>query len=185
MMGDAPRQGYVHVYTGPGKGKTTAALGLCVRGALSGLRVYVGQFMKGTEYAELAMDRLDFRAVSGGSVTIAQYGSPRLICQGESATDEDRELAAKGLQDITDKLQAGDHHLVVADEILVTLHFGLLATEDILALMDARPGHVELVLTGRGAPDEVIRRAHLVTQMRQVKHYYDDLGVTARKGIEF
>ncbi len=177
-------RGYVQVYTGTGKGKTTAALGLALRAALSGLSVFIGQFMKGSDYAELAMADIPFAGLTGGKVLISQYGTPRLICQGEKPTDDDRSMARAGLVDITGRLASGETDVIIADEILVTVHFGLLGTLDVLDLMKRRPDHVELVLTGRGAPPEVVERADLVTDMRNVRHYYDTLGVLARRGIE-
>ena len=175
-------RGYVHVYTGDGKGKTTAALGLAIRAALAGRRVFIGQFMKGMDYAELGIADLTFPK---GGIDIAQYGTPRLICQGESASDEDVEKARAGLADIREKLTSGGYRIVVADEICVTLNFGLLSAKDLVELIELRPDPVELVLTGRGAPDEVIEKADLVTDMREVKHYYATHGIKARKGIEF
>jgi len=178
-----PREGRVQVYTGPGKGKTTAALGLGVRAALAGLRVFVGQFMKGTDYAELGLRNLGFPAP--GTVEIVQYGTPRLICQGQEPGEDDIAGADAGLVDIRERLASGDWDVVVADEITVALHFGLVGIEDVLGLVDARPPEVELVITGRKAPDALVERADLVTEMREVKHYYAEQGLTARKGIEF
>ena len=172
-------QGYVHVYTGDGKGKTTAALGLAVRAALSGMRVLIGQFMKGTDYAELGLRDIAFPS---GSIEIVQYGTGRFICQGESAGEEDLAAARRGIEDLVARI--GSYDLVVADEICVAVHLGLLAVDDVLGLVDARPGHVELVLTGRRAPRAIVDRADLVTEMREVKHYYAG-GVKARKGIEY
>jgi cob(I)alamin adenosyltransferase len=170
-----PDPAFVHLYTGDGKGKTTAALGLAVRAALSGMRVFIGQFMKGSTYSELGLPTVL-------PVEIVQYGTPRLICQGEEPSTEDRDRARAGLADITTRLTT--HDLVVADEIVVTLHFGLLTLPDVIGLIDARPPTTELVLTGRRAPPELVDRADLVTEMREVKHYYATLGVKARRGIE-
>ncbi len=177
-------RGYVQVYTGNGKGKTTAALGLSARAALAGLRVFVGQFMKGQDYAELAMARLPWKDVAGGSIEIVQYGTPRFICQGEKPGADDLAGAGAGLADLRGRLASGSYDVVVADEICVAHHFGLVTLDDIMGILDARPEHVELVLTGRNAPRPLLDRADLVTDMREVKHYYAATGVVARKGIE-
>lgn len=177
--------GFVQVYTGDGKGKTTAALGLALRAALSGMRVFIGQFMKGTSYAELGISRIPFEELSGGSIDIEQYGTPRLICQGEPPSREDVASARLGLEELRRRMTSGRYHVVIADEVNVALHFDLLVLDDVLELLLARPEGVELVLTGRRAPPEIIDRADLVTDMREVKHYYALQGVQARKGIEY
>lgn len=177
--------GFVQVYTGDGKGKTTAALGLALRAALAGLRVFIGQFMKGSNYAELGIARLPLEELAGGRIDIEQYGTPRLLCQGETPSRDDVASARLGLEDIRDRMTRGGYDVIVADEINVALHFDLLQLEDVLELLTARPEGVELVLTGRRAPAEIIERADLVTDMQEVKHYYGLQGVQARKGIEY
>ena len=169
-------QGFVQVYTGDGKGKTTAALGLALRAAGAGLKVYIGQFIKNAEYSEIsALHRL------ADNITIKQFGRGCFIltepCQA------DREAAGQALAVIGEVLAAGAHDLVIADEANVAVALGLISEDDLLALIDRRPPQVELVLTGRGAPPLVMERADLVTEMRLVKHYYDR-GILARKGIE-
>lgn len=177
-------KGYVQVYTGDGKGKTTAALGLALRAALSGMRVFIGQFMKGTDYAELRVSEIPLHDLTGGSIEIEQYGTPHLICQGEAPTRDDVAKARLGLEDLRQRLSSGAYDVVIADEINVALHFDLLMLEDVLDLIESRPDTIELILTGRRAPQQIIDRADLVTDMREVKHYYADQGVKARKGIE-
>ena len=168
--------GYVHVYTGNGKGKTTAALGLCLRAAGAGLSVYIGQFMKKGRFSELkALERFD------DLITLEQFGRPGFI-RGEP-TDEDKSLASEGLAKIRLAMQSGRYSLVLMEEINVALHLGIVAIDEVLAILADRPTDVELVLTGRYAPDEVIKRADLVTEMREIKHYAD-AGVPARVGIE-
>lgn len=168
--------GYVQVYTGDGKGKTTAALGLALRAAGHGLRTYVGQFMKGQPYGEL--DALRDHPL----ITIEQYGDVRCI-RREEVTPAHVEQARRGLERARQVLLSGQYDIVVLDEVNVTIWFGLLTVEEVLALIDQHPPHVELILTGRRAPQELIERADLVTEMREVKHYYQQ-GVEARKGIE-
>ena len=170
------KDGRVQVYTGDGKGKTTAAIGLAVRAAGHGLRVYVGQFMKGQAYGEIEALR-DLPLVE-----IEQYGDPRCI-RREEVTPEHVARAREGLARARAKMLGGEVDVLVLDEINVSLWFGLLELADVLALLDERPPGVELVLTGRRAPAELVERADLVTEMREVKHYYAR-GITARKGIE-
>ncbi len=173
-------EGRIQIYTGNGKGKTTASLGLAVRAACSGRRVYIGQFMKGSDYSELELPE-HFK----GTLTIEQYGTPRLICKGESPTETDVRKAREGLEILSNRMLSGHYGLVVADEICVAQHMGLLQEEEVLALMTSRPDEVELVLTGRYATEAMIKLADLVTEMREIKHYYATEGLQARRGIEF
>ena len=169
-------KGYVQVYTGDGKGKTTAAIGLAIRAAGAGLSVYIGQFIKGMKYAELeALKRFE------DLITLTQYGSGCFI-RGDP-TAEDIELAQQGLQKMKNVVATGDYDVVIFDEINVAHHFKLVTTEDLLSVIDVKPAHVELIFTGRRAPQELIDRADLVTEMKEIKHYYTQ-GVQARSGIE-
>ena len=169
-------KGYVQLYTGDGKGKTTAALGLALRAAGRGLRTYIGQFMKGQCYGEMGALR------DHPCITLEQYGSPRCI-RREQVAEEHVNQAREGLNRVRQAMLSGDYDLVVLDEVNVSIWFGVLETEDVLAFLDQKPEHVEVVLTGRRAPQALIERADLVTEMREVKHYYQQ-GVTARLGIE-
>jgi cob(I)alamin adenosyltransferase len=169
-------RGYVQVYTGDGKGKTTAALGLALRAAGHGMRTYVGQFMKGQHYGELEALR------DHPLITIEQYGDASCI-RREEVTAEHGAQARRGLERARRAMLSGQYHIVVLDEVNVAIWFGLLGVEDVLSVLDERPGEVEVVLTGRRAPPELIERADLVTEMREVKHYYQQ-GVPAREGIE-
>ena len=170
--------GLVQIYTGDGKGKTTAALGLVLRAAGHNMRSYIGQFMKGVDYGELhAVQMLD------PYVTIEQYGQPSFV-HSPRATPEDIRLAQEGLEKARTAMLSGTYHIVVLDEVCVALHFELLSLKEVLALIEAKPEHVELVLTGRRAPPELIERADLVSEMREIKHPYQQ-GIEARKGIEY
>jgi len=169
-------RGYVHVYTGDGKGKTTAALGLALRAAGHGMQVYIGQFMKGQRYGEL--DALQGHP----KITIEQYGDARCLHRDE-ITPEHVAQAHRGLERARVAMRSGRYDVVVLDEINVAIWFGLLTSEEALAFLDERPEQVEVILTGRRAPPELIERADLVTEMREVKHYYQQ-GVAARDGIE-
>jgi len=169
--------GCVHVYTGDGKGKTTAAIGLAVRAAGHDRWTYIGQFMKGQEYGELvALEQLP-------QVTIEQYGDEGCIGKDE-VTESHVRHAVAGLARARVAMLSGRHDIVVLDEVNVALWFGLLTEDAVMSLIDERPAAVELVLTGRRAPQSLIDRADLVTEMNEAKHYYND-GVVARKGIEY
>jgi len=171
-------RGYVQVYTGDGKGKTTAALGLALRASGHGMRTYIGQFMKGQHYGELDALR------DNPYITVEQYGDVRCI-RREEVTTEHVAQAHRGLERAREAMLGlrGQYDVVVLDEVNVAIWFGLLAVEEVLAFLDQRPEHVEVILTGRRAPQELIERADLVTEMREVKHYYQQ-GVVARRGIE-
>lgn len=170
------QQGYVHVYTGDGKGKTTAALGLALRAAGAGFKVFIGQFIKGTVYSEMNA----LRCLSD-SITLEQFGRGCFISRDPAP--EDIEAARQGLAVALAVIQKREYRLVILDEINVAVQCKLFPAEEVLALIDAKPAQVELILTGRGAPPEVLERADLVTEMREVKHYYRS-GVAARIGIE-
>lgn len=170
-------RGLVQIYTGEGKGKTTAALGLILRACGQGLRVFLGQFAKGMDYGELhALTRL------GEQVTVRQYGRDCFIRR--EPTDEDIRLARAGFQEVSQVVTAAAHDLVVLDEIGIALHYRLITLAEVEGLLDRRPSTVELVLTGRKIPAALFARADLVTEMREIKHYFAR-GVQARRGIEF
>ncbi len=173
-------EGRLQVYTGNGKGKTTAALGLAVRAACAGIRVYFGQFMKGSDYAELSLP-----SHFPGMITMEQFGTPRLLCKGEEPSAEDIRLAAAGLEKTMNAMLSGMYGLVVADELNVTVHMGLIDEKLAVEFVEKRPPEVELVITGRYAPPRLVETADLVTEMTEVKHYYAAEGLAARRGIEF
>jgi cob(I)alamin adenosyltransferase len=169
-------KGYIHVYTGDGKGKTTAALGLALRAAGAGLQVFIAQFMKRGDYSEIkALERF------GDCVTVEQYGLGRFI-RG-NPDPEDIGAARQGLERVRAIFAAGRHRLVILDEANVAAACGLFSPVDLLDLLNAAPEGVEVVLTGRNAAPEITARADLVTEMKAVKHYYQ-AGVAARAGIE-
>ncbi len=171
-------KGYVQVYTGDGKGKTTAALGLALRAAGHGLRTYIGQFMKGRPYGELEALR------AHPLITVEQYGDPNCWVRRDQITPEQVAMARRGLERAREAMLSGRYDIVVLDEVNVALWFGLLTLEEVMAFLDQRPEGVEVILTGRRAPQELIDRADLVTEMREIKHYYQQ-GVLARDGIEW
>jgi cob(I)alamin adenosyltransferase len=173
-----PFIGQVQVYTGNGKGKTTAALGLVLRAAGSGFRSYIGQFCKGQKYGELeSVKRL------APLVTIEQFGRKTFMHIKDPADPADVRMARRGLARSRAAMLSGRYDIIVLDEVLIALFFHLLKEEEVLAFMAERPDAVELVLTGRYAPAAIVRRAGLVTEMKERKHYYAK-GVEARVGIE-
>jgi cob(I)alamin adenosyltransferase len=169
-------RGYVHVYTGNGKGKTTAALGLALRAAGAGYSVYIAQFIKSERYSEVAiLERFT------PEVKCRQFGRGCWLRGEPSQMDTD--LAQQALETVRVILESADYRVVVLDELITALYFKLVELQQILDLVVAKPDSVELVLTGRYAPEALIHAADLVTEMREVKHYYQQ-GVLARKGIE-
>ncbi|TFH38264.1 MAG: cob(I)yrinic acid a,c-diamide adenosyltransferase [Chrysiogenales bacterium] len=171
-------KGYVHIYTGNGKGKTTAALGLAFRAAGSGIATLVIQFMKGLPSGER-----DAAAMTGGLVRVESHGSDR-FCRPDDGSFEEHRTLARGALERARRALAGDEcAILVLDEIITAAAFRLISDAEILDLVGSRPEGLELVLTGRGASDELIEHADLVTEMREIKHYYND-GVPPRKGIE-
>ena len=168
----------IHVYTGDGKGKTTAALGLACRAIGYDLKVYVLQFMKG----DIAYGELKTAEKLAPYLTIKQMGRPTFVNRAKP-DPEDIQLAQQALALAENIVMGGEYDLVILDEINVALDFGLIELERVLKLMDERPSHVELILTGRRAPKEITDRADLVTEMREIRHYYQK-GVSGRNGIE-
>ena len=171
-------RGYVHVYTGNGKGKTTAALGLAFRAMGRGLKTYVGQFMKGQRYGELEAAKQ-----ASSYITIEQYGADTMVHVQDPPLEEDVQRAREGLARAKEAMLSGDYDIVVFDEIITSHAYRLISIEDMLEIIAAKPEGVEVVLTGRYAPPELIDAADLVTEMVEVKHYYQK-GVQARDGIE-
>ena len=173
--------GLIQVYTGNGKGKTTAALGAGLRGVGHGLRVHMIQFLKGGDnfspYGEI-------RALAQiPQFTVEQFGPSHFI-RPDAITNEDKEIVQRGLDRAKDVLFSGNYDLVILDEINVVLHFGMVQISEILALLDNKADDTEVILTGRGAPPELIERADLVSRIELVKHPFER-GITARQGIEY
>ncbi len=173
--GEAWSTGRVQVYTGDGKGKTSAALGLVLRAVGAGLRVFIVQFVKSGKSSEFGA-----LAHFPDQVTIRQYG--RGFIEAEP-TAEDITAAREGLAEARAALRSGEYQIVILDEANVAVHLKLFSVEELLGLIDSRLQDVEVVITGRNAHPELIQRADLVTEMRKVKHYYDQ-GLPARRGIE-
>jgi cob(I)alamin adenosyltransferase len=171
-------KGFIQIYTGNGKGKSTAAIGQAVRGAGYGLKTYIAQFMKEYPYSELkSLEHL------GEWITIEQFAGDDFVYRKELPNKIEMDKARRGLETAKAKMLSGKYDIIILDEICVSIHFGLFNDEEILTFMKMRPDKVELILTGRYCPDKFLEVANLVTEMKVIKHYYLD-GVLARKGIE-
>lgn len=169
-------KGYVQVYTGDGKGKTTAAIGLALRAAGAGLKVFIVQFIKSGDYSEIkTLQRL------ADMITVEQHGIGRFRKGPPPA--EHVASARKGLDRARNAMQTGEYQMVILEEASVAIQRGLITVEDVLEVIDRKPEGVELVITGRRADERIIDRADLVTEMVPVKHYFK-AGVKARVGIE-
>lgn len=177
-MPSAEALGKVHVITGPGKGKTTAAFGLALRAAGHGLRVAIVLFMK---TGETTGEVIAARGVRG--IEVAQFGTGRFV-NPRNPSDEDRACARKALEYAREVLKGRRCDVLILDEINVAVSIGLVRSEDVLGLLRERPPGVEVVLTGRDAPQELIDQADYVSYIESRKHPYDN-GLKARKGIEW
>lgn len=171
-------KGYVQVYTGKSKGKTTAALGLAFRAMGNGFKTYIGQFMKGTSYGELKAAEM-----VNSYITIEQYGEDTFIHVKYPPKKEDIKMARAGLEKAKRAMLSGEYNIIVFDEINTAYYYNLITTEEMLDIIRSKPEDVEIVFTGRYAPPEVVEAADLVTEMVEIKHYYQK-GVLAREGIE-
>lgn len=170
------KRGYVQVYTGDGKGKTTAAIGLAVRASGAGLKVYIAQFIKQGDYSEIkALKKFT------DLITVEQYGLGRFV-DGKPSI-EDIATAQNGLKRAKQIMLSNEYDIIILDEANVALYYGLFPQQDLLDVIIAKPEHVEMIITGRKASTRILDCADLVTEMRPVKHYYKN-GVEARVGIE-
>ena len=170
------QNGLVHIYTGTGKGKTTAAFGLALRAAGAGISVCIHQFIKGTPYSEDAI----FKKIK--NIRLRQCGRGCFI-KGRPGP-KDIACARKGLKRARNDILSGRYGMVILDEANIALKLRLIKTRDVIEIIKQRPSHVELVLTGRHCPRSLLRYADVVTEMRKIKHPFDK-GVPARKGIEY
>jgi cob(I)alamin adenosyltransferase len=168
--------GLVHVYTGSGKGKTTASLGLAVRAAGHNFKVAIVHFMKIWNYGEV-------RSLRKLGIDLFRYGTTELI-DPKNPSPVDFDQASKALSKAQQLIEKGDHDILILDEITVAVDFNLIPLKSVIDLIDKKPDNLELILTGRTCPDELIKRADLVSQINEIKHPFRK-GVKARKGIEF
>ena len=171
------KKGIVHVYTGPGKGKTTAALGLGLRAAGAGFKVHMLQFMKGRRYSEIgSIEKIP-------NFTISQHGRDEFVSK-ENTEQIDIDLAQKGFEQAKKIVKNNEYDMVILDEINVAVDYNLIPVDDVLKLIEEKPEKLELVLTGRDAHPEIVKVADLVTEMLEIKHPYQQ-GVIGRKGVDF
>ncbi len=175
--------GYIQVYTGNGKGKTTASLGLTMRAIGRGWKVLIVMFTKGGEhYGEL----LSFRELSPEikkRLTIEQAGLDRIV-YSNNLEKEDREAVKKGWELAKKAAKSGEYDLIILDEANIAIELELIRLEEMIDFLKNKPQYLEIVLTGRHAHPEIIKVAHLVSEIQPLKHYWD-VGVTARQGIEY
>ena len=169
-------KGYIQIYTGNGKGKTTAALGLTLRAVGAGKKVFIAQFVKGQIYSEITALQQYLP-----SVEIRQYGLSCFIRNTPAQADID--MARKGLKEVSDVIASGKYDIVILDEANIAVFYGLFSAAELIEVLKQKPDETEIVITGRYAAPELIAIADLVTEMQEIKHYYNQ-GVEARAGIE-
>ncbi len=170
-------KGYIHIYTGNGKGKTSAALGIAIRAAGAGLKTYFAQIMKSYMYSEL----LILKNIS--QIKIVQFCDDNFVIQKRKPNSGELKAAQYAMKKIIDVMLSNEYDLIVMDEALVSVYFGLITNDDLLEIINAKPHNTELILTGRYADESIIERADIVTEMQEIKHYYTK-GVLSRKGID-
>ncbi|MCM8782949.1 MAG: cob(I)yrinic acid a,c-diamide adenosyltransferase [Candidatus Omnitrophica bacterium] len=166
----------IQVYTGNGKGKTTASLGLALRAIGAGKKIYIAQFCKRGQYNELKI----LKKLKG--IKVEQFGSGCLI--KEKPSKKDIESAQKGLEKVKKIIGKRKYDVIILDEINMALHFKLLRLKDMIQILKSIPKNIEVILTGRYASQKIIEIADLVSEIKEIKHYYKK-GVRARKGFEF
>ncbi|MGM0602567.1 MAG: cob(I)yrinic acid a,c-diamide adenosyltransferase [Bacillota bacterium] len=165
----------IQVYTGNGKGKTTAAIGLAVRAVGAGMKVFIGQFVKGMKYSELkSLSEIE-------NIDIEQYGLDCFIVN--EPEEKDIKAARRGLKEVSCILKSGDYQLVILDEANIAVYYKLFSAEELIKVIEERAEGVEVVVTGRKADSRLVEYADLVTEMKEIKHYYQQ-GIEAREGIE-
>jgi cob(I)alamin adenosyltransferase len=169
------KKGYIQVYTGNGKGKTSAAIGLAIRAAGAGLKVYFCQFLKGRPTSEIRI----FKKLRS-NISVLRSGRKTFVIDAEKG---DFESARKCFQKVSKVINKGEYDVVILDEINNAMTINLINCNELISVIKTKPMHVEIVLTGRYIPQEIIKIADLVTDMKEIKHYYSK-GIAARKGIE-
>lgn len=166
----------VHFYTGTGKGKTTAAFGLALRASGLNKSIFIAQFVKGMHYAELDSVKLL------KNIVLKQFGRDCFI--EKEPVIEDILAAEKGFEEVKKIVTTDDYDIVILDEIFIALYYNLILSDDIKKMIKSKSHKIELILTGRYAPEDLFQYADLITEMKEIKHYYNT-GVEARAGIEF
>lgn len=171
-------KGYIQVYTGNGKGKSTAAIGQVIRAAGFGYKSFFLMLMKEFPYNEIKI----FEQLKN-FISFAQVGKDDFVFRKELPSDFEKQKIKDALSDFTSKMLSDKFDILVLDEIFVSIYFGLTSTEELLNILKQKPESVELILTGRYCPSEIIEIADLVTEMKEIKHYYQK-GILARRGLE-
>jgi cob(I)alamin adenosyltransferase len=171
------KRGFIHLYTGNGKGKTTAALGLALRAAGAGKKVFIAQFVKGKPYSEMEAIRKHLPGM-----VIKQFGLGCFIIH--NPTQKDIDAAKSGLREAGEVIRSGKFDVIILDEACIALYFNLFSFAEFKEVLKSGSGCAEIIITGRYAPDELVEMADLVTEMKEIKHYYHQ-GVIAREGIEY
>ena len=170
-------KGYIQIYTGDGKGKTTAAIGLSVRAVGAGKKVFFAQFVKGQIYSEVKA-MLQYLP----NIIIKQYGLDCFIYH--KPKQEDIDAAREGFEEVSEIVLSGKYDVVVLDEANIAIYYQLFSVEELIEVLKRKPEQTEIIITGRNAPVELIEFADLVTEMKEIKHYYTQ-GIQARVGVEF
>lgn len=172
-------EGKIHIYTGNGKGKTTAAIGICIRALGAGKKILWTQFVKGQEYNEIAI----FKQFNS-KLLFKNFGRTCFINQQPEQPDFD---AAKAGLDYLWEIwnNKPNFDVIVLDELFIALHFQLISEKEVLELIEKKPEHPEIIITGRYAPTSILAIADLITDMQEIKHYYNTEKLTSREGIEF
>ena len=177
------RHGYIQVYTGDGKGKTTASLGLILRALGRGWNILMIMFTKGgSDYGELT-SFINLSSVIKNKLTIINSGLSRIVYK-DNISQEDRDEIHKGWEIAKKALKSGEYQMIVLDEANIAIDLGLIDLKEMLDFLNQKPYDLEIVLTGRNAKKEIIEKAHLVSEIKPIKHYWDT-GVLAREGIEY
>lgn len=169
--------GFIQVYTGNGKGKTTAAIGLSIRALGAGKKVFFAQFVKGQIYSEIkALKKFE------PNIIIKQYGLDCFIYN--DPTQEDIDIARKGFDEVSQIISSSNYDIVVLDEANIAIYYNLFSVEELISVIQNKPEETEIIITGRYAKDELLEIADLVTEMKEIKHYYQK-DIQARPGIEY
>ena len=171
-------KGFIQVYTGNGKGKSTAAIGQIIRAAGFGYKSFILMLMKEFPYNEIKI----FEQLKN-FISFAQVGKDDFVFRKELPSEFEKQKVANALADFTNKMLSNEYDILVLDEIFVAIYFRLTTTEELIRIIKQKPENVELILTGRYCPQEIIEIADLVTEMNEIKHYYQK-GILARRGIE-
>ncbi len=169
-------RGYIQVFTGNGRGKTSAALGTALRALGAGYNVFIAQFLKGQDSSERTALK-----TFGEQIVIKSFGQITFVKNKPSNTD--MEMAQEGFAAVKEAAESGKYRMIILDEANAAVELGLLDINELLDFLKNKPENIEIIITGRNAHPEIIKIADLITEMKEIKHYYYQ-GVMARYGIE-